>query len=218
MPVSIAIILLWQVLMFADSWATDKSIPLTNSSQAIAFTSIVLTAGSLWLSVRRQWLLCSVTVTMSGFAALVSWLAKPDGGASSHVAPVLSSPWLAVHVSLIMTAYALLTIIFAVAIVAIIHPSEKLRILSLSILYPALLLLAAGIFAGAVWADRAWGRYWAWDPKETWALITLIVYSLPLHIPMPGRRRLPVFLCFAFLTVIITFWGVNYLPSIHAYR
>ena len=100
--------------------------------------------------------------------------------------------------------------------VSVVRPSAYLKELNITLLYPALLLLAAGIFTGAVWAGESWGRYWAWDPKETWALITLMVYCIPLHIAM-SPRRLAIFLLAAFATVVMTYWGVNHLPSLHAY-
>ena len=89
-------------------------------------------------------------------------------------------------------------------------------------LYPATALLALGIFTGAVWADMSWGRYWGWDPKEVWALITLLVYSFPLHSRiMPFFRRpraLLLFSVFAFISVLITYFGVNFLlGGLHSY-
>ena len=89
-------------------------------------------------------------------------------------------------------------------------------------LVPALVLLAAGIFTGAVWAGESWGRYWGWDPKETWALVTLMVYALPLHTASVPRLRSPrtwhAYMLGAFLTVLMTYFGVNYwLTGLHSY-
>jgi ABC-type transport system involved in cytochrome c biogenesis permease subunit len=83
-------------------------------------------------------------------------------------------------------------------------------------------LLIAGIFVGAVWANVSWGRYWGWDPKEVWALITLMIYALPLHQgSLPFFRRPVVFhryLAIAFLTVLTTYFGVNLLlGGMHSY-
>ena len=82
------------------------------------------------------------------------------------------------------------------------------------------MLLGAGIFTGAVWANTAWGRYWDWDPKETWALISMIVYAVPLHhslMPLTRPRRLHIYLLCAIASILMTYFGVNYLPSLHAY-
>ena len=90
------------------------------------------------------------------------------------------------------------------------------------ILYPAVFLLTAGIFIGAVWANVSWGRYWGWDPKETWALITLLVYAAALHTDsLPALRRPMAFHWFtiiAFLSVLITYFGANFIMAgLHSY-
>ena len=89
-------------------------------------------------------------------------------------------------------------------------------------LYPAVFLLTAGIFIGAVWANVSWGRYWGWDPKEVWALITMLVYSFGLHAGSIKWFRKPmnfhIFCILAFLCVLITYFGVNFiLGGMHSY-
>ena len=83
-------------------------------------------------------------------------------------------------------------------------------------------LLAIGIFLGAIWANVSWGNYWSWDPKESWALITLMVYAIPLHQSTIGILRRPIcyhiYMVGAFMTVLITYFGVNYLlGGMHSY-
>jgi cytochrome c-type biogenesis protein CcsB len=169
---------------------------------------------------------------LSGFCLLVATLSNMNPQITNLV-PVLHSPILAVHVSLIMMSYALLTLTFLSAVVAVFlhgyHPSsvvkrqiEQLRLISIVLLYPALALLGAGIFMGAVWANVSWGRYWSWDPKEVWALISFLVYPACLHrSSMPFFRRPMVFHLFmivAFLTVLMTYVGVNFfLGGMHSY-
>lgn len=92
---------------------------------------------------------------------------------------------------------------------------------SLLMLYPATALLAVGIVIGALWANISWGNYWSWDPKEVWALITLIVYLFPLinHQHNSSPTRFHIYCFIAFLSVIITYFGVNFiLGGIHAYN
>ena len=89
-------------------------------------------------------------------------------------------------------------------------------------LYPAVFLLTFGTFIGAVWANISWGNYWGWDPKETWALVTLLIYSFALHGNSIKAFRNPVsfhvFAILAFLSVLVTYFGVNFLlGGIHAY-
>ena len=99
---------------------------------------------------------------------------------------------------------------------------ERLYHIDSVVLYFAVFLLAAGIFTGAVWANISWGRYWGWDPKETWALITLLVYSFGLHQSSLKTMRRPiafhVFTLLAFACVLMTYFGVNcLLGGLHSY-
>lgn len=120
--------------------------------------------------------------------------------------PVLNSPWLSAHVSCVMLSYALLiTSIF------------RRRLLRL-----AVSLLAVGIFLGAVWANVSWGAYWSWDPKESWALITLIVYSLPLHSELlpwfRSERNYRLYSLLSLASLLMTYLGVNYfMGGLHSY-
>jgi ABC-type transport system involved in cytochrome c biogenesis permease subunit len=141
--------------------------------------------------------------------------------------PVLRSPFFSLHISTIVTGYALLLSILVVGIIALIKPKdqarlERLKSLSTAMLYPAVALLAIGIFIGAVWANVSWGNYWSWDPKEVWALITLLIYAAPLHEKLWKIFQKPMFFhiygILAFLSVLITYFGVNLiLGGVHAY-
>ena len=145
--------------------------------------------------------------------------------------PVLRSPLLGIHVSVIMMAYVLLFCTLVCGIAAEVQHRRRgdhsraigqLHVASRLMLYPALMLLMAGIFIGAVWANVSWGRYWGWDPKEVWALITMLIYAAPLHSrSMPWFARpmaLHRYCILAFLTVLMTYFGVNYLlGGIHSY-
>ena len=141
--------------------------------------------------------------------------------------PVLRSPFFSIHISTIVTAYALLLGIMVVGIIALINKKDKSRLellksLSTAMLYPAVALLAIGIFIGAVWANVSWGNYWSWDPKEVWALITLLIYAAPLHEKLWKSFQKPMFFhiygIFAFLSVLFTYFGVNLLlGGVHAY-
>lgn len=142
--------------------------------------------------------------------------------------PVLRSPFFSIHISTIVTAYALLIGIAVVGIIALVKPKDKVRLermksLCTAMLYPAVALLAAGIFIGAIWANVSWGNYWSWDPKEVWALITLLVYAAPLHEKLWKMFQKPLFFhiycILAILSVVITYFGVNLiLGGVHAYN
>lgn len=172
---------------------------------------------------------------LSGCVLLVAHLGMMNPQITPLV-PVLSSPLLSIHVSLIMLSYTLFGFIFLNSFISvlsiccagkkngarIIMLTERNKIIGLICLYPSVLLLGAGIFIGAVWANISWGRYWGWDPKEVWALITFLIYSLPVH-----QKKLPVFSnpfyfhlfgLFAFSSVLMTYFGVNYfLGGMHSY-
>ena len=140
--------------------------------------------------------------------------------------PVLQSPLLSIHVLSMMMSYTLFGLAAFNGIMGVAVPSaearEDLRSVSLVVLYPAVFLLTFGTFLGAVWANISWGSYWAWDPKETWALVTMLVYSFTLHggalKPFRNARFFHWFTIAAFLCVLITYFGVNLLlGGMHSY-
>lgn len=172
-------------------------------------------------------------VTLSWLAILIILAVVLHVRMLTHqLMPVLRSPLFSIHISTIVTAYALLLGIAVVGIIAVVmriaKPSnmerlERLKDISTAMLYPAVALLAMGIFIGAVWANISWGTYWSWDPKEVWALITLFVYALPLIPNVLKSFQKPMFFhiygILAILSVVITYFGVNLiLGGVHAYN
>ncbi len=162
---------------------------------------------------------------LAGFTMLVASLsiADPDSG---NLAPVLNSPLLGVHVLCMMVSYTLFGLVALIGIMGLVQKGDDaramLRDVSLTILYPAVFILITGTFIGAVWANISWGSYWSWDPKETWALITMLVYSAMLHGGVMSRFNRPrffhIYAILAFLTVLITYFGVNLLlGGMHSY-
>ena len=168
-------------------------------------------------------------VTISWVAVLIVSMVLLHIRMLTHtLMPVLRSPLFSLHISTIVTAYALLIGILVVGIIALFRPKdparmERLKSLSTAMLYPAVALLAAGIFIGAIWANVSWGNYWSWDPKEVWALITLLIYAAPLHEKLWKTFQKPMFFhiygILAFLSVLFTYFGVNLLlGGVHAYN
>jgi ABC-type transport system involved in cytochrome c biogenesis permease subunit len=136
--------------------------------------------------------------------------------------PVLQSPLLSIHVMVIMISYSLFALILLNATTNLIKNNYELCNINYKLNIFALFLLTAGIFIGAIWANVSWGRYWGWDPKEVWALITMLIYSLPLHRASLKIFQNPRFInwyyIFAFLSVVITYFGVNFiLGGMHSY-
>ncbi|MDR2653592.1 MAG: cytochrome c biogenesis protein CcsA [Prevotellaceae bacterium] len=168
----------------------------------------------LWLKLR--WRVFCAFIPLFGLWYYISQM--------NPMTPILRSPMLAVHVSVIMLSYALFVFITATSIIGLLSKRlcAKMYAWNKTLLYPALFMLAAGIFIGAVWANISWGRYWGWDAKETWALITMLVYAIPVHANSFSIFRNPVkfhaYCTFAFFAVAITFFGVSYfLGGIHSY-
>ncbi len=209
-------------------------VPLSNGYETmmlIAWCVLLITV----VFRRRFFLITASGFILSGFALLVSALGTMNPQITSLM-PVLASPWLSIHVSLIMVSYALFGFVTLNGLAALglwlfARPAakekagvqvENLQLVSRLFLYPAVFLLAAGIFVGAVWANVSWGRYWGWDPKEVWALITMMVYALPLHAGSLRWFRGPLFFhsynAVAVYAVLMTYFGVNYLlGGMHSY-
>ncbi len=169
---------------------------------------------------RRVWRIVLIAAVCA--LLLLWWL---DAFPKGPLMPVLRSPLLFLHMIPIMVSYALFGVLALLGIVGLLvrrEVSERLRNVSLVMLCPAVFLLTFGTFLGAVWANISWGNYWAWDPKETWALVTLLVYSFPLHgkalKAFDNLRFFHAFLVVAFLCVLITYFGVNMLlGGMHSY-
>ena len=218
---------LWVALLFhafgyALRWYIGGRVPLSNGYETMQFLALA----TLLLSVlfrRRFPFTLPFGFLLSGFALLVSYLGQMNPQITPLM-PVLVSPWLSSHVSLIMMSYALFAFMMLNGVLALCLRREALRLMLLSrlLLYPAAFFLGAGIFLGAIWANVSWGHYWTWDPKEVWALITFMVYGVAFHARSLRRFRRPVFfhvyMIAAFLTVLMTYFGVNYvLGGMHSY-
>jgi ABC-type transport system involved in cytochrome c biogenesis permease subunit len=171
---------------------------------------------------RKMPLVLSFGLLVSGCALLVAHLGMLSPRITPLV-PVLSSPLLSIHVSSMMIAYTLLAFITLNRLFSILFQRgnlEQSREQNRQCLFPAVFFMGAGIFVGAVWANISWGRYWGWDPKETWALITFLVYALLLHPSFSPKNpfRFHVSCLLAFSTVLMTYFGVSYfLGGMHAY-
>ena len=210
-------------------WYISSNVPMANGYETMVFVAWCIMVITILFG-RKSDAIPSMGLLLSGFALLVASLGSMNPSITQLV-PVLQSPWLSIHVSLIMVSYALFAFMMFNGITALIlkftsaHSEDyviRLQKISQIILYPALFTLAAGIFVGAVWANVSWGRYWGWDPKEVWALITMLVYSFAMHSQSLKRFRNPIFFhvftIVAFLSIIMTYFGVNLLlGGLHSY-
>lgn len=220
--VALLVSLLFHAVGYILRWYIGGRIPLSNGYETMQFLALCVLVVAYLLR-RRFPFVVSFGFLLSGFTLLVAYLGQMNPQITPLV-PVLVSPWLSTHVSCIMIAYALLAFMWLNAVLGLCvgRESERLMLFSRLLLYPAVFFLGIGIFIGAVWANVSWGRYWAWDPKEVWALITFMVYTLPFHAESLSCFRRPRFfhfyMLFAFLTVLMTYFGVNYLlGGMHSY-
>ncbi len=203
-------------------WIITGTIPMSNGYETMLFLA--------WSIMLLSLIVCSwfpIMLTfgflLSGFFLLVSHISQMDPQIS-HLMPVLNSPLLTIHVSIIMMSFALLSLTCICGITAFImrRQAEELKLLSQLFLFPALTCLGFGIFIGAIWANVSWGTYWSWDPKETWALITFMIYAVGVHEQSLPFLRKPtlyhLYMTLAFLTILMTYFGVNYfLGGMHSY-
>lgn len=210
---------LWTSGLVSLNWIASGSIPMSNGYETMQWMAIcALTFAFIYFNRQRR--IVPLCLIVAGLSLLVAMMGHRTPQITQLV-PVLRSPLLSIHVFAVMAAYSAFAIIALIGIVCLTGKNELLP-LARKMLKPAVFLMAAGIFVGAIWANQSWGRYWGWDPKEVWALITMIVYSYPLHTASLPRFKNDKFFAmysiFAFFMVLITYFGVNFLMGgLHSY-
>ena len=218
-------------------WYVSGHAPWSSGYEAIMFISWVgITAG---LILYRN---SNVLIPAAGFLVAVIMMGFAHGGAQldpqiTPLVPVLKSYWLIVHVAIIASSYgffalsaiiAMITLLFYIVANSNIYKKhndktiKELTIVSEMSLTIGLFALTVGNFLGGIWANESWGRYWSWDPKETWAFISIIIYAFVLHMRLVpglrGRYTFHVVTMFSFCSMIMTYFGVNYyLSGLHSY-
>ncbi|MGO4710421.1 cytochrome c biogenesis protein, partial [Chryseobacterium sp. 2TAF14] len=181
-------------------------------------------------------------IPAAGFMVAVIMMGFAHGGSAldpqiTPLVPVLKSYWLIVHVAIIVSSYGFFALSMIIAVISLVFyiitdknkfklhndsTLKELAIVSEMSLTIGLFALTVGNFLGGIWANESWGRYWSWDPKETWAFISIMVYAFVLHMRLvPGLRSRWAFhvaTMFAFCSMVMTYFGVNYyLSGLHSY-
>lgn len=226
-----------QFLGLIARWYISGHAPWSNGYEAIIFISWVgITAG---LVLYRN---SNALIPAAGFLVAVIMMGFAHGGSAldpqiTPLVPVLKSYWLIIHVAIITASYGFFGLSFVIAIISLIfyiladknlykkHHSTTIReltIVSEMSLTIGLYALTVGTFLGGIWANESWGRYWSWDPKETWAFISVMVYAFVLHMRLVpglrGRWAFHVASMVAISSIIMTYFGVNYyLSGLHSY-
>jgi len=218
----------------ATRWYIAGHTPVSNGYESMIFISwVTLLAGFIFS--RKSPFALSATAVLGSMTLMVAHLSFMDPEITNLV-PVLKSYWLTLHVSVIVGSYGFLgfgamlgiinMILMALSnkknIERISKTVDELTVINYQTLTLGLYFLTIGTFLGAVWANESWGRYWGWDPKETWSLITIVIYSLVIHSKMiPGLKDIYSFnalALFGFSGVLMTYFGVNYyLSGMHSY-
>jgi len=233
-----------QTLALLLRWKTSYDlgighVPLSNLYESMVFFSWAI----VFLYLVMEWR--SVSKTIGVFVVPIAFLtlayASIAPGMSDRIQPLipaLQSNWLTSHVVTCFLGYAGFTLAFATSLIYFTrstmgvagNPRDgwKVRIPSAesldALIYQSttigFVFLSLGIMTGSVWAHYAWGAYWSWDPKETWSLITWIVYATMLHARLVRGwrgRRMAILALLGFASVLFTYFGVNYLPGLHSY-
>lgn len=210
-------------------WISLERPPLrTMGETRLWYSFFALLAGLFtYLRWRYKWILSFSTVLATVFVVIN--IVKPEIH-DQTLMPALQSPWFIPHVTVYMFSYSLLGCSFLLALAGLFSSRETygkgdLMSAADTLVYIGTAFLTFGMLSGALWAKEAWGHYWSWDPKETWALVTWLSYMLYIHLRLAGRvsrRMLCLLLIFSFLCLQMCWWGVNYLPaaqdSIHIYN
>ena len=222
LPILLGVSFLALTFGLALRWIISGNVPMSNGYESMLTVAWFVMLISILMQLRIR-IVMVFGFLISGFFLLVSHINQMDP-AIGQMMPVLNSPLLSIHVSIIMMSYALLSLTFICGIMGICLRShgEELQALSRLFLYPALTTMGFGIFIGAIWANVSWGNYWSWDSKETWALITFMIYAVVVHTQSLSVFRKPlvyhIYITLAFLSIAMTYFGVNYfLTGMHSY-
>lgn len=221
-------------LGLALRWYLSGHAPMSNGYESMIFVAWGTILAGL-LVMRRSMLTLSLTALLAALSLLVahmSWM-NPE---ITPLVPVLKSVWLTIHVAVIMTSYSFLGLGALIGIIVMglyltKSRTNHLRVdahikhltnINQIVLIVGLYLITIGCFLGAIWANQSWGRYWGWDPKETWCLITILVYVFVTHMHrikgFEGNFTLNLGSILAFSSVLMTYFGVNYfLGGMHSY-
>lgn len=225
---------LLQTLGLILRWYISGHAPWSNGYESLIYIGWVTMLAGLIFS-RKSNLTLAATTVLTSIILMVAHLSWMDPEITNLV-PVLKSYWLTIHVSIITASYGFLALgmlLGFVNLVLMIFKSKKnhegidikikdLTAINERTLMIGLYMLTVGTFLGGVWANESWGRYWGWDPKETWALVSVLVYSFILHMHyIPGLKNSFSFnfaSLIGYFSILMTYFGVNYyLSGLHSY-
>ena len=218
----------------AFRWYLSGHAPWSDGYESLIYIAFATVLAGIIFS-RKSPLTLAATAILASITLMVAHLSWMDPEITNLV-PVLKSYWLTIHVSIITASYGFfalgallgfLNLIFNLFktdknILKVDERIEELSYINEMTITVGLYMLTIGTFLGGIWANESWGRYWGWDPKETWALVSVLVYAFIVHMRlMPGLKSRYIFNLFTvigFGSIIMTYFGVNYyLSGLHSY-
>lgn len=210
--------------------------PLSNLYESLVFFALCIAATHLYVVFKYKIRIIGVVAAPLAFLSMAYASLPKVSDAIMPLIPALQSNWLIAHVMTCFFGYAAFAVAFGVSILflarlktkegtpgilSMIPDTDLLDELTHQLVMFGFLFLTIGIITGAVWAHQAWGRYWGWDPKETWSLITWLIYATLLHARLMRGwkgKRIAILSCVGFMAVMFTYFGVNLLPGLHSYQ
>lgn len=209
-------------------WYVSSQPPWSNTYETMLYIAWCIALGGL-LFMKKSSIVLALSSVMAAVTLLISSLNWLDP-VITPLMPVLNSPWLILHVTVITASYGFFAICAVIGLYSLIvsfkRDSDKIikELASINefFMYIGLILVTVGTFLGAIWANLSWGRYWGWDAKESWALITIFVYAIVTHTRLVPKLKNDIIFSglsiFATLSVLMTYFGVNYyLSGLHSY-
>ncbi len=209
-------------------WYVSEQPPWSNTYETMLYIAWCMVLGGL-LFMKRSYIVFALSSIMAAVTLFISSLNWLDP-VITPLMPVLNSPWLILHVTIITASYGFFGICAILGVYTLLISFKKNSVSTIKeltsinelLMYIGLILVTIGTFLGAVWANISWGRYWGWDAKESWALITILIYAIVTHTRLVAKLRNDIIFSalsvIASLSVLMTYFGVNYyLSGLHSY-
>lgn len=195
-------------------FSLDRPPLKTMGETRLWYSFFALVSGlSTYVRWRYRWILSFSTILATVF--IIINILRPEIHDQSLM-PALQSPWFIPHVTVYMFSYSLLGCAFLLALAGLSPKGKDILPAADTLVYVGTAFLTFGMLSGSLWAKDAWGSFWSWDPKETWALVTWLSYLMYIHLRRMGRisrKGMCLLLIFAFMCLQMCWWGVSYLPS-----
>ncbi|MBF0119034.1 MAG: cytochrome c biogenesis protein [Desulfobacterales bacterium] len=195
--------------------------PLSNMYESLIFFAWAVILIYFFINYKYKNQMIGISSSLFAFLAMAYAAMSPNiNDRIQPLVPALKSNWLIAHVVTCFLGYAAFSIAFGISLLYLVKLKKELDELIYETVAFGFIFLSIGIITGAVWANSAWGSYWSWDPKETWSLVTWLIYAALLHARVTRGwqgKRIAYLSIIGFIAVLFTYFGVNYLQGLHSY-